>query len=414
MKIEKLSLNKITDLLIISLPIAYLLGSPFINIILVIGSIIFLINSNNYNEWKWLKIYWVRIFLFFWFYLILNSFFATDIFNAFRASFSLIRFLLFSLLISYYGFKIFSLTKVINFWKLILLIVLIDIFIQFIFGYNSIGLPKHGPRYSGFFGNELVAGCYIFKLSAPIIGLLYYKIFFNFQNKVEFINSIAFCLFSLFICLITGERMNFLLFSGLAIFLAIIIFLFKKKFKSLFLFIISVVFTLFILLVSSEAVKSRYFDMINIVKNFDQSTYGKLFSSGYRLWVKNPFFGVGVKNFRVECDVQLTDILPENPAQLCSSHPHNLYLELLSETGVIGTTIFIILFFVYFRGLLSQKIFDLSKKKNCIMISCIISSLLIIWPIGTAGSFYTTWNGSFLWVQIGIINYLFYRKNISL
>ena len=70
--------------------------------------------------------------------------------------------------------------------------------------------------------------------------------------------------------------------------------------------------------------------MTSILNNFNQSSYGKLFNSGYRLWQNNVIFGVGIKNFRVECDKQLEDILPNNPAQLCSTHPHNLYLELLS------------------------------------------------------------------------------------
>ena len=37
----------------------------------------------------------------------------------------------------------------------------------------------------------------------------------------------------------------------------------------------------------------------------------------------------------------------ENKAQLCSSHPHNLYLEILSETGIVGFILFI-LFLIFF------------------------------------------------------------------
>ena len=36
---------------------------------------------------------------------------------------------------------------------------------------------------------------------------------------------------------------------------------------------------------------------------------------------KNPLNGVGVKNFRVDCDIELNDLRPENGHQLCSSHP---------------------------------------------------------------------------------------------
>jgi O-antigen ligase len=412
MKSISINLNKAIDPLILLLPVAYLLGSPFVNLILLIGSFFFIFNSIKYNDWRWLKILWVRVFFVFWLYLIITSLFSTDIFNAFRTSFSFIRFLLFSLLISFYGFKNISFIKIINFWKLILLLVLFDILIQFIFDYNIIGLPKNGVRYSGFFGNELIAGSYIFKISAPIIGFLFYKIFVKSKNKIEFIYSVFFCILAFFICLITGERMSFILYSSSFLLTMISILYFQKKIKNLLILLISTLFFVIILFNSSNVIKSRYYELIDILKNIDQSSYGKLFNSGYRLWYKNPIIGVGVKNFRVECDKQLIDIFPENPSQLCSTHPHNLYLELLSETGVIGTIIFIFLFFIYFRGLISKKIFDLSKKKNCILISCLISSLLMIWPLGTSGSFFTTWNGSYLWIQLGMMNYLLTEKNI--
>ena len=206
--------------------------------------------------------------------------------------------------------------------------------------------------------------------------------------------------------------MSFILYSSSFLLTMISILYFQKKIKNLLILLISTLFFVIILFNSSNVIKSRYYELIDILKNIDQSSYGKLFNSGYRLWYKNPIIGVGVKNFRVECDKQLIDIFPENPSQLCSTHPHNLYLELLSETGVIGTIIFIFLFFIYFRGLISKKIFDLSKKKNCILISCLISSLLMIWPLGTSGSFFTTWNGSYLWIQLGMMNYLLTEKNI--
>ena len=114
MKSISINLNKTIDPLILLLPVAYLLGSPFVNLILLIGSFFFIFNSIKYNDWRWLKILWVRVFFVFWLYLIITSLFSTDIFNAFRTSFSFIRFLLFSLLISFYGFKTISFIKIIN------------------------------------------------------------------------------------------------------------------------------------------------------------------------------------------------------------------------------------------------------------------------------------------------------------
>ena len=73
---------------------------------------------------------------------------------------------------------------------------------------------------------------------------------------------------------------------------------YQNKYRQLILIYVSSILIIISLSFYSEAIKSRYFDMANIIKNFDQSSYGKLFNSGYRLWIKNPIFGVGVKNFR--------------------------------------------------------------------------------------------------------------------
>ena len=91
------SLYRFVDYSLIFFPLAIILGSPAVNFYLIIYSLIFLYLSFKLNFFKWLKIVWVRYFLFFWIYLIINSFFANDFYNSFRGSFSLIRFLLFSL-----------------------------------------------------------------------------------------------------------------------------------------------------------------------------------------------------------------------------------------------------------------------------------------------------------------------------
>ena len=56
---------------------------------------------------------------------------------------------------------------------------------------------------------------------------------------------------------------------------------------------------------------------------------------------KNKYFGVGLKNFRYVCDEKFDTFTQKK--FLCSTHPHNLYLEILSETGLIGFVIFLVL-----------------------------------------------------------------------
>ena len=84
------------------------------------------------------------------------------------------------------------------------------------------------------------------------------------------------------------------------------------------------------------------------------------------MWQDRPWTGYGLKSFRVVCrkildrDYERTfnpeveaiyKVFPEKGTTLiyvmrnCSNHPHHYYLELLSETGIVGTFLIIILFF---------------------------------------------------------------------
>ena len=63
--------------------------------------------------------------------------------------------------------------------------------------------------------------------------------------------------------------------------------------------------------------------------------------------------GVGLKNYRKEV---VKDHYPNN----ASIHPHQIHLELLSETGIIGYISFLFLFFYH----LFFSISDYIRKKN--------------------------------------------------
>ena len=50
------------------------------------------------------------------------------------------------------------------------------------------------------------------------------------------------------------------------------------------------------------------------------------------MFLDNPIFGVGPKLFRIFCDDQKYNI----DRDTCSTHPHNTYIQILAETGIIG------------------------------------------------------------------------------
>jgi len=80
-------------------------------------------------------------------------------------------------------------------------------------------------------------------------------------------------------------------------------------------------------------------------------------------------------------------------------------MEFLSETGIIGT----ILFIIFISSILFQKIFFL---KNPFYFSVFLSLTLYLFPIATSGSFFSTWNGCFFWFFLGLL--LSFKKILNL
>ena len=78
----------------------------------------------------------------------------------------------------------------------------------------------------------------------------------------------------------------------------------------------------------------------------------------------------------------------------CSSHPHNTYVQLLAETGLILFIFFIGIFFVIFFVITLFLFYKYIYKKiifNDFQL-CLLSAILIsIWPFTPTGGFFNNW-----------------------
>ena len=93
-------------------------------------------------------------------------------------------------------------------------------------------------------------------------------------------------------------------------------------------------------------------------------------------------------------------------------HPHNYYLEILTETGVIGLlivmAIFInLLFLTFYRKYFTKS----SLSENNLIIPFIFLFLTEIFPLKSTGSFFTTGNTTYLFLIIGILIGLIRKEN---
>lgn len=99
----------------------------------------------------------------------------------------------------------------------------------------------------------------------------------------------------------------------------------------------------------------------------------------------------------------------------CTTHPHQLYLQLLSETGFVGAltilSLFLTITYIFVKHLI-ERIFFKSEYLQNSQISILISFFLLLFPFTTFGSFFNNWFVMSFSMQVGILFYfLKIKKN---
>ena len=128
------------------------------------------------------------------------------------------------------------------------------------------------------------------------------------------------------------------------------------------------------------------------------------------MFIENPVFGVGPKLFRIYCDDKKYNI----DMYTCSTHPHNTYIQILAETGIIGF-IFISIPFIFIIRRLSRKLIcNISGSKSntsdyqaCLLI-CILVSL---WPLIPTQAFFNNWISVIYFLPIGFYLHSIYARD---
>jgi O-antigen ligase len=240
--------------------------------------------------------------------------------------------------------------------SLTLLVVIIYSFLQIFILHNAV----QADRISGLFGTELIQGSYLLR-TIPIFIIFY---FYNKDNLVKSSSILFFLiLISAFILIIlSGERASiFLMFVG--IFLSI--FFLRASLVRIFfsILLISFIFIVTIKLYPKSQLRVINYSYNQIFDKTDSSKHSQiyLFSEGHQnhfktallIFKQNYLTGVGVRNFRLECKKNIYDNVGKYH---CTTHPHNIYMQLLSETGLIG-----FLFFISFIIFILIKIFKFLK-----------------------------------------------------
>ena len=130
--------------------------------------------------------------------------------------------------------------------------------------------------------------------------------------------------------------------------------------------------------------------------------------TAYNMFKDQPIFGHGPKMFRVICKDEKYAV-GKFP---CSSHPHNFYIQLLAETGIIGFLfLFSALSYVIYKALRQFKSIVFKQKRPLSDYQvCLLAGILItVWPFSPNGNFFNNWISITSFYYIGIYLYSYKR-----
>jgi len=431
--------NKVLDnyffILFSFIPLSLIIGPAIslINILLIdLSFICYILYKKDY---QFLSNKTVKLILLLCLYLIFNSIISNDFSIGVVRNFGFIRFGILFCAFNYFFYYKDSFNRIFIIWAITLTVVILDTYIESFFGKNILGYSDAhlGKRIVSFFKDEAIVGGYINGFYLIIIG--YFFILKNkFLKKNKNIILIISMLFFVAIFL-SGERSN-----AIKAFLGFLIFygfndhfkLKSKLFLSLFLFVI-----ISLLCIKSDYLKLRYGSQLlqpviqvqsQITKSFNtffsdepkvdrkeekwgKNVYLNLYKSGFNIFKENPIFGVGNKNYRlVSCTLIDNGPMPEikDSNYFCSTHPHQTYFEFLSEHGLVGTVVLILILF----NLIFSKFKIIFQTKNDIQIGCFVFLLTSFIPFLPSGAFFGDYSLTLFWVNLSLLYSIEKKTNI--
>lgn len=375
-------------------PFIYLIERSPADIWLSVLAIIFLIRSTYKKKWHWLKFTWFKFALALWLTGLTSALLSPDPYFTFSQGFIWIRFPLYAVAVQTWlardrDIRILMLVSM----CLGMLIMCFILCAELIFEpLDKDGLIK--TRLIWPYG-DLTPGGYLSKVSLPLFCILV-AITVNRFSKVSGFYGLT-ALFSVIMLFLTGERTNSILRICSGVMAALF---WKPKYLAIVIIFISQLIAVITIFTIKPEMKDRYIDrfyhslpMVSV-----NSGHWGTWRSGIQQGLETPIIGIGPSGTRNTC-FKLPEKTPKwlPGKNLCANHPHNFYVQLFAETGLIGLIFGMCMIISIIKDCFQARKFD----PNCPMLcTAFIVPLAIFFPIQQFGSFFGQWNNLFIWFAI--------------
>jgi O-antigen ligase len=423
----KYNFIKINKYAILVLPFSLIFSIFVSDLIVSLSSLSFLIYIFANKKISLLKSIEFKLFLILYTIFILSALFSDFTYHSLIKTLPYLRFGIFMLLIKYLLINDDNF-KVLFFRSLLisLSVLCFGLFLQII-GFEYLSKYINGSRYSSFFFDEMILGSYLVKILPIVLAL---SLFLNYR----FFFYILIIILPIMIFL-SGERSALL---SLIMFLSFLL-IFTKILKIYYkLTIISLILILFVsTLAFFPKIKFRIIDQtayqlnliepdrdymefelednyfVAVVKEeyFIPLKYYLMMESAFKMFKDNVFFGTGMKTFKILCkdekyykkkNYKAFEGKPDDyykgftGLDNCSTHPHNYYIQLLSETGFFSF-LFVLIIFILF----SYKFFREVNLYNKILY---LSLMVSLFPFFFTGNIFNNFLSILIYLNMGFLN----------
>jgi len=247
--------------------------------------------------------------------------------------------------------------------------------------------------------DDFVPGNYLAKVGLPVI-VFSTTLFLSLKGTKSLLSG-CFCLLVIGMTMMTGERINFLI----GLFAALLaVFVWEKSWIKRFSYMIFVSLIPISILMTFPAVFDRFalsfFDQLPLYKG---SPYYDAMAPAWLIFEKFPTLGIGAGNFRHLC----ADLIQPGLGYDCHNHPHNFYLQILSETGSLGLILAVI-----FIVSIIVKCFGAGTTNRHVLYSVAwVIPFALFWPIRSSADFFGQWNNIFLWSAVALALAIVHSKS---
>ena len=371
-------------------PFIYLIERDPADLWLTIICLVFLARCIKRKDWRWISQLWFKSALALWLFGLFSAATGPDPFFSLQQGFVWIRFPLYAAAAQVWLAKDRDIRIVMLLSIMLGLIIMCMILIA-----ETIIEPK--TRLTWPYG-DLVPGGYVAKFSLPLFCVLI-AVAVNQRSKAGIFSGLI-ALLSVLASILTGERTHFLIRACGGMLAGLV---WKPKillYSSLV--IIEIIAVLFIAIARPDLTQrygKDFAEQIPIANTSESNPYWGAWRGGLQQGFITPIKGIGPSGTRKTCqslDSNLPLWLPGK--NYCGNHPHNFYVQLFAETGIIGLLLGLIMFasiiWTCFRA----------RRKNfeCPMAAtAFVVPFGLFFPIQQFGSFYGQWGNLFIWFAIG-------------